>query len=132
MWYYGCKSSETEPFTFTDFFGFVLHFKLKQGKKQHLVSSHLLCTKFCTIQGLKKGMWRKLLQSSYVNRIHRDSFDEFIIQNGTVASCRFQIHLCISARVMRSKFTREVVMRVPSPEPFLYRRIGQYPNIYLT
>ena len=27
MWYYGCKSSETERFTFTDFFGFVLHFK---------------------------------------------------------------------------------------------------------
>ena len=65
-------------------------------------------------------MWRKLLQSSQVNRIPRDSFNEF------------QIHLCTSARVMSSKFTREVVMRVPSPEAVLNRRIGQYPNIYLT
>ena len=77
-------------------------------------------------------MWSKLLQSSQVNRIPRDSFNEFIIQNGIVASCRFQIHLCTSARVMSSKFTREVVIRVPSPEAILNRRIGQYPNIYLT
>ena len=78
-------------------------------------------------------MWRKLLQSSQVNRIPRDSLNEFIIQNGIVASCRFQIHLCTSVRVMSSKFTREVAgMRVPSPEAILNRRIGQYPNIYLT
>ena len=50
----------------------------------------------------------------------------------SVASCRFQIHLCTSALVMSSEFTREVVMRVPSPEAILNRRIGQYPNIYLT
>ena len=63
-----------------------------------------------------------LLQSNQVKHTLQESINEFIHSKvESVASCRFQIDLCILACVMSREFTREAVMKfLPAPFSWIW------------